>query len=147
MIVLLITISVGIILYGYLLMRRLDLFFARGGFMEEPETSIEKEILLYGEKETLAEIINVLGDASVSYDYTAEPDIKDGTYYHWIGAFSKDDMDNLLICLSAKRKNNDIGTMAKCNNMIYENIFRQTGISVILGKDISANQILAALKG
>jgi Trk K+ transport system NAD-binding subunit len=70
-----------------------------------------------------------------------------GIAYHWVGAFSKDDAANLLICLSAKRKNSDIRTMAKCNNVIFENIFRHTGITVILQNDMSASRILACLRG
>lgn len=147
MTVLLIIALVGIILYGYLLVGRLDRFIERGGFAKEPEPFGEKEILLYGEQETIDEISHALHDAAVTYDYTTEPEIMDNITYHWIGAFSKDDMDNLLICLSAKRKNADIHTMAKCNNMIYENIFRQIGIGVILQNDVSATRILACLRG
>ncbi|MEA4970478.1 MAG: NAD-binding protein [Candidatus Pelethousia sp.] len=147
MIVLLIIVSSGIILYGYLLMCRLDRFLERGGFMAEPETPAEKEILLYGELETIDEISHMLDNAALTYDYTPEPDIIAGTIYHWIGAFSQDDADNLLICLMAKRKNSAIRTMAQCNNAIYKNIFRQTGITVILENGVSANQILACLRG
>ena len=147
MIVLLIIVSAGLILYGYFLMCRLDRFIAQGGFAKEPEASIEKEILLYGEQEILDEISHALDAAAITYDRTAGPEIKDGTAYRWIGAFSGDDEDNLLICLSAKRKNVSIRTMARCNNMIYKNIFRQMKITVILQSEVPVSRILAYLKG
>lgn len=147
MIVLLIIASSGILLYGYLLMCRLDCFLEQGGFMAETKIPLEKEILLYGEWETLDKISHTLDGAAVTYDYTTEPDLQDGTAYQWIGAFSRDDADNLLICLMAKRRNGAIRTMAKCNDAIYETVFRQTGITVILKNGISAKQILACLKG
>lgn len=147
MIVLLIIVLIGIILYGYFLMGRLDQFIERGGFVKEPEASTEKEILLYGEPETIDRISHALDAAAITYDFTTEPTIKDGTIYHWIGAFSKDDTNNLLICLSAKRKNSGIRIMAKCNNNIYENVFKQTGITMIFQKDIPINRILACLRG
>ncbi len=147
MIVLLVIVLLGIILYGYLLMCRLDRFIEQGGFMAEPDIHTEKEILLYGEKETVDEISHMLDGAAVTYDYTPELDIQNGTSYRWIGAFSEDDEDNLLICLMAKRKNSAVRTMAQCNNVIYETLFKQTGITVILKKDIPVDQILACLRG
>ncbi len=147
MIVLLVIASIGVILYGYFWMSRLDRFFAQGGFTKEPETSMQKDILLYGEQKTVGEISHTLDAAAITYDLTTEPDIKDGVTYRWIGAFFRKRYEYLLICLSAKRKDENTRTMAKCNDMIYENIFRQTGITVILQNDVPADRILAFLKG
>lgn len=147
MIVLLIIVSVGIILYGYLLMDRLDRFITQGGFVKEPEASIEKEILLYGELDIIDEISLALDVTSITYDRTTEPEIKDGSSYQWIGAFSKNDANNLFICMSAKRKNINIRTMAKCNDMIYKNVFKQMDITVVLPNEVPVRQILAYFKG
>jgi hypothetical protein len=151
MFVLFVIVSVGVILYGYFLMSRLDRFIERGCFGTLPEhpvePSVEKEILLYGDRETIEEIRQALDQASITYDGTTEPEISEGIYYHWIGAFSDDDGNNLLICLLAKRKNGQVRTMAKCNNSIYERIFRQTGITVILQNDVPPSRIIACLKG
>jgi Trk K+ transport system NAD-binding subunit len=147
MIVLFIIVFIGIVLYGYLLMGRLDKFIEKGGFRKVSEASGEKEILLYGEPETIGSIAHALDAAAITYDFTTEPAIMNGIRYQWLGAFSADDADNLLICLSAKRMNSNIRTIAKCNNVIYENVFRQTGITVILQNDIPIGRILACLKG
>lgn len=103
MIVLLIIVLIGVIFYGYFLMGRLDQFIERGGFIKEPEASKEKEILLYGEPETIDTISHAL-------------DVVSG-----------------------------IRTMAKCNNNIYENVFKQT--DMIFQNDIPINRILDCLRG
>jgi hypothetical protein len=147
MIALIILVTVGGMLYGYLLVRRLDRFIERGGFAEEPDDPIEKDILFYGEREALDEVCRALDGERVSYDLTAEPEIPYGAAYRWVGALSKDDASNLLVCLAARRKNKDIRTIAKCNDRIYEDVFRRTGVTVVLHGDATAHRILACLKG
>ena len=68
MIVLLIIGSVGIILYGYLLICRLDRFIERDDSVKELQAPAEKEILLYGEQDTIEEPGHDLDDAATPYD-------------------------------------------------------------------------------
>jgi hypothetical protein len=147
MIVLLIVVMAGILLYGYFLMRRLDQFIERGGFAREPDEKAKMDILLYGEPEMLVQVHRALTDAQIRFDVTDEPEVPDGTAYRWIAALSKDDERNLLVCLAARRKNASIRTMAKCNDRVYEEVFRQTGITVVLHEGDAAQRILACLKG
>lgn len=147
MIVPFIVVMAGILLYGYFLMRRLDQFIERGGIAKEPDEQEKVDILLYGEPEMLEQLRRALMDAQARFDMTDEPEVPDGTAYRWIAALSKDDERNLLVCLAARRKNAGIRTMAKCNDRVYEEIFRQTGITVVLREDDTANRILACLKG
>lgn len=146
MAVLLAIVSVGLLLYGYLLMCRLDRFLARGGIITEPKAAAEKEILLYGSRETLATLRPALEDANITYACASEPGAEDATAYRWIGAFSDDDAENLLFCLSAKKKNNGIRTMAKCNDTTYETVFRRMGVTAIL-RSVCADEVLARLRG
>ena len=147
MIALLIVTSVGVMLCGYLLMGRVDRFMEQGGFAKEQEPVAGREILLYGEPETIDAISFALEDAAISFDRTRELEIPDGAAYHWVGAFSKDDESNLFICMLVKRKNENVRMMAKCNHVIYENIFRQMGVTVIFQNGVSANRVLACLRG
>ncbi len=147
MIALLVIASIGVILYGYMLMSRLDRFMERGGFAGQPKVALEREILLYGEPETTDVIGLALDNAAITYDSASSLEIKDGATYRWVGAFSKDDERNLLICLLAKRKYESIRMMAKCNDMTYDNIFRQAGVTVIFTSDIVPDRILACLRG
>ncbi len=147
MIILFMIVLIGTVLYGYFIMLRLDKFIEKSMVRKESEGPGEKEILLYGEAEIIDSISQVLNAAEITYDFTTEPVINEGSTYHWLVAFSKDDADNLLICLLAKRRNSSIQTMAKCNNRIYENVFKQTGITMILQKDIPISRILTYLRG
>ena len=147
MMVLLAMVSIGVMLYGYVLVRRLDRFLQRAEMEKEPEATVHKEVLLYGQGEPADRIGHALQEAAIAYDRTAEPDIRDGALYHWAGAFSDSDADNLLFCLWAKRRNENVRTLAQCNDRMYENVFKQAGITVVLPKDASVSQILACLKG
>lgn len=147
MAVLLAIVSAGLLLYGYLLMCRLDRFLARGGIIAEPKAETGKEILLYGSQDTLAMLRPALEDARITYACAGEPGAEDGAAYRWVCAFSDDDAENLLFCLSAKKKNNGIRTMAKCNDTMYEAIFRRMGVTVILRGSVAAGEVLARLKG
>ena len=147
MIVLLVIVSIGILLYGYVLMCRLDRFFERGGFAQILQAPLQKEILLYGEQPAMDEIRHMLDDQHILYDYTGKPDIEGDAVYRWIGAFSKDDADNLLICMVGKRRNSAVRTIAVCNDTLYEDVFRQMGISVIVRNGIQASRIIDYIKG
>lgn len=147
MITLLIVTTIGVILYGYALTSRLDRFLQKGGFARQPETVTEREILLYGEQETVDAICFALDGAEISYDRTNKLETRDDATYRWVGAFSTDDENNLLACLLAKRTNRSIRMMAKCNDMVYKSVFKQTGVAVILEADITPDRILACLRG
>lgn len=142
-----IIVLIGTILYGYVLMKKLDGYISQNFIKEEYVTLPQKDILLYGEPETIAAVVGVLEKESVLYDVTAQPEIKENTVYDWIGAFSEDDMNNLLICMGGKRKNPRVYTIAKCNQNIYEVVFKEMDITIIVKQEISAKQILACLRG
>lgn len=148
MIVLLVIFSAGFILYGYLLMGRLDRFIENNGFSKEEKNFTQKEILLCGEEEIIDPLSRALDEAAVTYDRESQSEAEDSgsVFYRWVGAFFADDEKNLLICLMAKRKNSAVCTMAKCNDRLFENIFRQTGVTVILQNEIPVNRVLACLK-
>mgnify|MGYP000380348961 CR=1 FL=1 len=144
--VLLIIVVIGAILLGYVAVSRLDRFYDRGGFTKEPD-AVTKEIFLYGAQEIVEALSKDLNKAKITNDWATEPEMNAGINYHWIGAFSDNDEDNLLACLSAMRNQSGIHTMAKCNDMTYQNVFKQTKIMIILRGDATAAQIIIYLKG
>ncbi|MPN63706.1 hypothetical protein SDC9_211471 [bioreactor metagenome] len=146
--VLLIVVVIGAILVGYMAVSRVDRFFDRGGFTKQADTvGITKEIFLYGDQKVVEALSEDLNRAKITNDWATDPDMRAGVNYHWIGAFSFNDEDNLLACLSAKRNQTDIHTMAKCNDITYQNVFKQTEIMVVLQGDLTASQIIAHMKG
>ncbi len=144
---LLIIAVIGAMLIGYVAVSRLDGFFGRVGFTKEPDAIVTKDIFLYGDQQAVKALSECLNNARITNDWAAEPEMNAGVHYSWFGAFSGSDEDNLLACLSAKRNQPDIHTMAKCNDTTYQNVFKQTKITVILRGEINAAQISMHLKG
>lgn len=145
--VLLIIAVIGAFVYGYFAVSRIDRFFDRGGFTKEPDAVVTKDIFLYGNQKVVEALSEDLNRARITNDWASEPDMNAGVTYQWIGAFSDNDEDNLLACLSAKRNQSGIYTMAKCNDLTYQNVFTQTEISVVLRGDLTAPQIIKYLRG
>lgn len=145
--VLLIIAVIGAILIGYVAVSRLNRFFDRGGFTMEPDAVVTKEIFLYGDQKVVESLSEDLNRAEITNDWAIAPEMNTGVNYHWIGAFSSSDEDNLLACLTAKRNQLGIHTMAKCNEITYQNVFKQTEIMVILRGDLTVSQIIAHIKG
>lgn len=143
---LLIFVVIGAFLIGYAAMSRLDRFRNRDRPPGEPDVIPAKGIFLYGCPETVKALSDDLKKAGVTNDWSAEPEMNAGVHYHWIGAFSDSDEDNLLACLWAMRSRPGIHTIAKCNDMTYKNVFKQTKISVILQGSIAAAQLVKHLK-
>lgn len=50
---------------------------------------MRKEILLYGERQAMGEIGQMLDDRKLLYDCTAQPDIGTEAVCRWIGAFQR----------------------------------------------------------
>ncbi|MHB1154091.1 MAG: NAD-binding protein [Eubacteriales bacterium] len=119
-----------IIILGYYLMKRLDAFLA-GGVLINPSSKNISHILLFGLSSD-TEIINVLEDMNVIYDLTDNECFTPLNIYKMVFACSDNDMNNLMICSSAKRSDNNIYTVAKCNNRLYETVFRRDDVDKIV---------------
>ena len=145
--IVLITVTIGIVLYGYLLMHRIDRFFDKQPMGETPLAFIQKDVLLFGNPEDLKTLCQQLGMAGFSFDCVEEPKLCAHTAYRWVGALSRSDIDNLQLCKSAKRDQKDIRIIAKCNDLAYENIYKHIGASKVLCKDIEYGQIISFIEG
>lgn len=145
--IVLIIVTIGIVLYGYLLMHRIDRFFDEQPMGEKPLDLSQKDVLLFGNPEDLKTLCQQLGMASLSFDCVDEPKLCAHTIYRFVGAFSCSDIDNLQLCASAKRDQEDIRIVAKCNDLIYENIYKHTGASLVLRKDAECSQIFSFIEG
>ncbi|MPN58367.1 hypothetical protein SDC9_206071 [bioreactor metagenome] len=49
--------------------------------------------------------------------------------------------------MMGKRRNSAVRTIAACNDTLYEDVFRQMGISVIVSNGIQASRIIDYIKG
>ncbi len=119
-----------IIILGYYLMNGLDAFLTGGVFIN-PSSKNVSHILLFGLSSD-SEIINVLEDINVIYDLTDNECFTPLNIYKIVFACSDNDMNNLMICSSAKRADYNIYTVAKCNNKLYETVFRRDEVDKIV---------------
>ena len=147
MTIVLIIVTIGIVLYGYLLMHRIDSFFEQRANGETPLDFMQKDILLFGNPKDMKTLCKKLDLTDLSFDCVDEPKLCTHTTYRLVGAFSHSDIDNLQLCKSAKRNQKDIHIVAKCNDLIYENIYKHIGVSLVLLKDIEYSQIISCIEG
>ena len=145
--IVLIIVTIGIVLYGYLLMHRIDRFFDKQPLGETPLDFSQKDVLLFGNPEDLKTLCQQLGMVGLSFDCVDEPKLCAHTVYRFVGAFSRSDIDNLQLCTSAKRDQKGIRILTKCNDPIYENIYKHIGASLVLRKDVECIQIFSFIEG
>jgi hypothetical protein len=118
-----------IIIFGFYLMKRLDAFLA-GGVLLNSSKNIS-HILFFGLSSD-SDIINALENINVIYDLTDNECFAPLNIYNIVFACSENDMNNLMICSSAKRSDSSIYTVAKCNNKLYETVFRRDEVDKIV---------------
>jgi|GEM_PF-6179818 len=62
-------------------------------------------------------------------------------------AMSDSDLDNMSVCNAFKYFFPSIYTIAKCNTVIYEDIFKDVGVDVIIGNKNFEHELVQTIKG
>lgn len=144
---LLIITTVGIMLFGFVIMGQLDNFIGSSGFTESSQELLIRTILLFGEKKIVTDISTHLSGRNISYHIAKEPDVPENIIFFVVLALSDNDMDNLLLCNKAKHVCPDVLTVAKCNENIYKKVFENAVINCILTGHLTPDSVLCAVKG
>lgn len=142
MTVLLIFTTLGTFMLGYLIMRRLDLFFERGGFLDGPKARINQGVLVYGAPDVAEKIRKTGMKCQV---LTALPFPEDG-FYSALFALSGDDSKNLALCHAAKRTDPGIYIIARCNASELRETFKATGVERLLEAGESVDALLTEIR-
>lgn len=133
---------VGVFIFGFLLMRRVDGFLTGGGFHKTPGDSVVKDVLVFSECAKQSDEMNAikdsLGGLAKQYDIINKPQIPEKCRYGIVVSISDNDMENLMLCAMAKRLYVDVFTVAKCNDKRYEPVFCRDDIDVFVFDDRSA---------
>ncbi len=139
---------IGIFLFGYYLMFRVDRFLSAEGFTDGPAVvSAKHTILVYGETELAEALVDYLREKGVTYLVTNRPDIPENASFLAIAAVSKNDTDNLLLCSQAKKLWPGVILFAVCNDLTYKNLFDFTGVNQIFTGSYETSVLLESLKG
>ena len=130
----------GIMAFYYYLLSRLDHFVSTDNALYNADTLSYKDILVY---KCEPEILSLFTGNHIQYDLIESFDIPKLCCYKAVLGISDNDLDNLLICKTAKNFNPFVTTVAKCNLNIYRTIFSCKEIDVVV-TDI--NQLQTILK-
>jgi Trk K+ transport system NAD-binding subunit len=71
-----------------------------------------------------------------------EPDIPVNVQIMMVLAISNNDLDNLLLCNKARHHFPDVYLIAKCNDALYQDIFKDTGVHQIINSNYSEVSII-----
>lgn len=119
-----------VILFGYCLMKKFDAFFADGRKAHPPEDS-RNRVLLFGLSSNVS-VLDALDRLKIGYDLAETGSFIPQDKYTMVFACSDNDIDNLLVCSSAKKTDSGLFTVAKCNDKLYETVFRRADVDKIV---------------
>jgi hypothetical protein len=136
----------GIIMFGFIIMRQIDNFIEDGGLGDNTQTPPKNGILLFGEQTFIRDISSRLSVKNILYYIINEPDISENFNFSIIIAISDNDIDNLLLCNKAKHICPDVLTITRCNDLIYKNVFEDVGINYILTGPLTSDDVLLVVE-
>lgn len=139
---------IGIALFGYFIMGRLDAFFAKGGFNDSPLAKVDKKLLIYCARQAellLDKLEPELQRQGIRCGVLTEPHVPPSDDLLAVLALSARDLDNLLLCHEAKHLRSDIYTIALCNDRLYQHFFADAGIDQILTENQPADYYMAQI--
>lgn len=143
MTILLAVATVGLLVLGFFVMRRLDDFIERGGILDSPQGRANQGILIYGAP-GVEEKIHKIG---MKCKILTEPIFPKDGLYSALFALSQDDKKNLSLCHVARQADPGITMIARCSTPNLQGVFKTLGVSRLLGPEESVGPLLAELGG
>ncbi len=143
MMVLLLIMTVGMILFGYLFMWRIDNFLGRGGIIDSPQGRTNRGVLLYGAPEVSRKIT----EAGIKCKTLTDLAFPEDEYYSALFALSWDDDKNLTICHAAKHADPGILVIARCNLPELSGVYEAAGVNKLLNAGEPIEELLTKLWG
>lgn len=143
MMVLLSVATLGLIVFGYFVMCRLDSFIERGGFAGDTLGRANYGALVYGSPKAVASIQKA-GIVCRQLEMPTFPD--DGPYSAFF-VLSQDDCENLALCYSAKRADSGIYVVARCNTPVLYRAFEAAKADRILASEEQVDALFADFGG
>lgn len=143
MTILLLIATLGMMLFGYIVMYHLDNFLESGGIGDSPQGRANRGILIYGAPK-ITEKIQKAGLKCRDLTALVFPD---HDFYSALFALSADDYCNLAICRSAKHIDPGITIIARCNLPELRSVYETIGINRLLDANESIDTLIAELWG
>lgn len=138
-------IMAAILMAGYRLMKRMDVFLARPVDAPDEPAMPAADLALIAEEALSDMLCPKLERAGVSFDVIRNEDDFCGRAYKLVCVFGKDDLQNLLACSVGKKLEQGCAILARCNNPLYRNLFREAGAQCLNESELSVERILKEL--
>ena len=131
---------------GYILMDRLDTFLASDKIIKAVSQEDTQSILVYKGDTDLSMILETVDDRDKSLVFAKDYEDYEIRSCKAIVAISDNDADNLMLCVKAKHTKAGITTIARCNNNLNLEIFREAGVTKIVTTMTMMDSIRQLLK-
>ena len=140
---LLIVVTLGVFLFGYVMVKRFDTFVDSGGIPYSPEVREKKGILIHGSPDAVraAKKHNVLYAELKNAEFP-----KDGCCFSTALFLSDNEADNLRLCREARAYDPDVYIIVKCLDMRMKEVYYDCGASYIVSPEESADKLLAEIR-
>lgn len=143
MVLFVIAFSLGMLVLGYLVMRRIDSFLERGGIIDSPQGRAHRGVLVYGPPALIPKIER----AGLPCKMLAEPSFPDEYRYAALFILSENDSANFALLVAAKRADPDIFVIVRANARELREAFGNAGANRVICEGESLESLLAELTG
>lgn len=131
---------------GYILMDRLDTFLASDKIVKVANQDDTQSILVYKGDTDVSMILETVDVNDKSLVFADDYEDYELRGCKAIVAISDNDADNLMLCVKAKHTKAGITTIARCNNNLNLEIFREAGVTNIVTTMTMRDSIKQLLK-
>jgi hypothetical protein len=141
---LLVITALGIIILGYLIMRRIDSFIADGGFIDSREGRRKMGVLIFGSHAAACAALN----AGIQCTELVEPALpQNNGYYSAIFILSEHESENLALCRAAHQEDPDLCIIVRCADSRLKEVYTKLGACHVLSPDEPVEAMLSELWG
>jgi Trk K+ transport system NAD-binding subunit len=137
--VIIIMAMLGISVFGYRVMKRLDVALEDIVVVDHIDKVRRATVLIYseevGHEEAIRTILEELDQQGIAHVETTNGNVQDLMPFTHVVAISDSDLDNLLLCHRAKRIRPNVETIASCSKYVYQSVFKDQGVDWIVTGD------------
>jgi len=131
---------------GYILMDRLDAFLASDKVIKVDNQEEIQSILVYKGDTDVSMLLETVDADDKSLVFANDYEDYELRGCKAIVAISDNDAENLMLCVKAKHTKSGITTIARCNNNLNLEIFREAGVTKIVTTMTMMDSIRQLLK-
>ena len=146
MVYVLIAFGIGFVVLGYYLMGKLDRFLHRGSKVRSPKRP--PDLILFGTVEKPGDFSGYPLFPGLFVERIASPgNLGEFSEFRALAAIGTADVDNLLLCSMARKRNRNCLLIALCNNPLYENMYRDFKVDHLLAEKPSGKLLVDLVEG